>query len=224
MTIDIYDIITRLLFASFAGVAIGLERQLKGHPIGMRTNALVCVSSAAVMVLSQLMTASSYTQYGVVNDPRLAAQVITGIGFLGAGTIMHSDSNVKGLTTAASLWSVGCIGLIIGAGFYQLAIVVTVIVFAVLLVMNSISNFLQRKIQHRHITLAVRPELDIFLGVITHLKDCGVNIDRARAQIDTDGPDKKANIEFSVRGIKQAQKIIKSLENIDGILNIRYNS
>ena len=101
---------------------------------------------------------------------------------------------------------------------------VTVIVFAVLLVMNSISNFLQRKIQHRHIILAVRPELDIFLGVITHLKDCGVNIDRARAQIDTDGPDKKANIEFSVRGIKQAQKIIKSLENIDGILNIRYNS
>ena len=76
----------------------------------------------------------------------------------------------------------------------------------------------------RHIALSVTPDLDIFLGVISHLKDCGVNIDRALAQIDTDGQDKKANIEFSVRGIKQAQKIIKSLQNVDGIFNIRYNS
>ncbi|MBQ5326459.1 MAG: MgtC/SapB family protein [Oscillospiraceae bacterium] len=220
----IYEIINRMLFAAVVGSVIGLERQLKGHPIGMRTNTLVCISSAAVMILSEMMMTSTFSVYGRVVDPRLAPQVITGIGFLGAGTIMHSDSNVKGLTTAASLWSVGCIGLVIGAGFYQLAAVVTVLVFIVLLIMNYISNFFQRRVQHRNISLSIEPQLDIFLAVISHLKDCGVNIDRADAQIDTWGENKKATIDFSVRGIKQAQKIIKSLESVEGILNIKYNS
>ena len=70
----------------------------------------------------------------------------------------------------------------------------------------------------------MEPQLDIFLNVISHLRDCGINIDQAMAEIDTDGSDKKASIDFSVRGIKQAQDIIKSLQNIDGILNIKYNS
>lgn len=220
----IYEIINRMLFAAVVGSVIGLERQLKGHPIGMRTNTLVCISSAAVMILSEMMMTNTFSVYGRVVDPRLAPQVITGIGFLGAGTIMHSDSNVKGLTTAASLWSVGCIGLVIGAGFYQLAAVVTALVFIVLLIMNYISNFFQRRVQHRNISLSIEPQLDIFLAVISHLKDCGVNIDRADAQIDTWGENKKATIDFSVRGIKQAQKIIKSLESVEGILNIKYNS
>lgn len=220
----IYEIINRMLFAAVVGSVIGLERQLKGHPIGMRTNTLVCISSAAVMILSEMMMTNTFSVYGRVVDPRLAPQVITGIGFLGAGTIMHSDSNVKGLTTAASLWSVGCIGLVIGAGFYQLATVVTALVFIVLLIMNYISNFFQRSVQHRNISLSIEPQLDIFLAVISHLKDCGVNIDRADAQIDTRGENKKATIDFSVRGIKQAQKIIKSLESVEGVLNIKYNS
>ena len=220
----IYEIINRMLFAAVVGSVIGVERQLKGHPIGMRTNTLVCISSAAVMILSEMMMTNTFSVYGQVVDPRLAPQVITGIGFLGAGTIMHSDSNVKGLTTAASLWSVGCIGLVIGAGFYQLAAVVTALVFIVLLIMNYISNFFQRRVQHRNISLSIEPQLDIFLAVISHLKDCGVNIDRADAQIDTWGENKKATIDFSVRGIKQAQKIIKSLESVEGILNIKYNS
>ena len=220
----IYEIINRMLFAAAVGSVISLERQLKGHPIGMRTNTLVCISSAAVMILSEMMMTNTFSVYGRVVDPRLAPQVITGIGFLGAGTIMHSDSNVKGLTTAASLWSVGCIGLVIGAGFYQLAAVVTALVFIVLLIMNYISNFFQRRVQHRNISLSIEPQLDIFLAVISHLKDCGVNIDRADAQIDTWGENKKATIDFSVRGIKQAQKIIKSLESVEGILNIKYNS
>ena len=220
----IYEIINRMLFAAVVGSVIGLERQLKGHPIGMRTNTLVCISSAAVMILSEMMMTNTFSVYGRVVDPRLAPQVITGIGFLGAGTIMHSDSNVKGLTTAASLWSVGCIGLVIGAGFYQLAAVVTALVFIVLLIMNYISNFFQRRVQHRNISLSIEPQLDIFLAVISHLKDCGVNIDRADAQIDTRGENKKATIDFSVRGIKQAQKIIKSLETVEGIMHIKYNS
>ena len=147
------------------------------------------------------------------------------IGFLGAGSvIVTGNRSVKGLTTAAALWASACMGLVIGAGFYQLAAVVTALVFIVLLMMNYISNFFQRRVQHRNISLSIEPQLDIFLAVISHLKDCGVNIDRADAQIDTRGENKKATIDFSVRGIKQAQKIIKSLESVEGILNIKYNS
>lgn len=224
MVISIYDIIFRLLAAAFVGVVIGLERQLKGHPIGMRTNALVCVASAGVMILSQLMMVESYQIFGSANDPRLAPQVITGIGFLGAGTIMHSDSNVKGLTTAASLWSVGCIGLVFGAGYYQFGAVITAMVFIVLLIMNYLSNFFQKKVQQRHISLTLVPQLEVFLAVISHLRDCGINVDNALAEIDTEGENKKASIEFSVRGIRQAQEIIRSLNNVDGILNIKYKS
>lgn len=220
----IYEIITRLLFATFVGTLIGLERQLKGHPIGMRTNVLVCISSAMVMMLSQYLIRDSYNMYGAVNDPRLAAQVITGIGFLGAGTIIHSDSNIKGLTTAASLWSVGCIGLVIGAGYYRLAVVATIIVFAVLLLMNYLSNFLQRRVQHRIITLTLVPEMNVFLSVISHLRDCGVDIDRAEAGLDIAGEEKTSQVQFSVKGINQAQSVIKSLRDVEGIINIKYNS
>ena len=115
------QIIMRLLFATIVGAFIGYERQMKGHALGVRTNVLVCVSSATIMMLSLAMLEQSFVLYGMVADPRLAQQVITGIGFLGAGTIVHSDSNVRGLTTAATVWSVGCIGLVIGFGWYTLA-------------------------------------------------------------------------------------------------------
>ncbi|MBR5520696.1 MAG: MgtC/SapB family protein [Oscillospiraceae bacterium] len=218
------EIVIRLLFATLVGTLIGLERQLKGHPIGMRTNVLVCISSAMVMILSHRMMIDTYDTYGVLNDPRLAAQVITGMGFLGAGTIIHSDSNVKGLTTAASLWSVSCIGLVIGVGYYQLAVVATLLVLFVLMMMNYISNYLQRKVQHRHIYLTLQPDMDVFLAAISHLRDCGIDIDRADARIDLTGSDKSAHISFSVKGIRQAQAVIKSLQQLEGICSINYNS
>jgi len=218
------EIIIRLFFATVAGTLIGLERQLKGHPIGMRTNVLVCISSAMVMILSQRMMTDNFALYGVVSDPRLAAQVITGMGFLGAGTIIHSDSNVKGLTTAASLWSVACIGLVIGVGYYKLAFIATLLVLFVLLMMNYISNYLQRKVQHRHISLFLTPDMDVFLGVISHLRDCGIDIDRADARIDLTGSEKSSQISFSVKGIRQAQAVIKSLQGVEGIIRINYHS
>ena len=97
-------------------------------------------------------------------------------------------------------------------------------VFMVLLMMNYLSNFLQRRVQHRHITLTLVPEMEVFLGVISHLRDCGIDIDRAEANIDRAGSDRTAQVQFSVKGIRQAQAVIKSLQDFEGILNIRYNS
>lgn len=127
-----YEIILRLALACFLGALIGLERQSLSRPAGLRTYTLVCVGSALAMIVSLEM----YYQYrGTVNaDPgRIAAQVVSGIGFLGAGTIIREGATIRGLTTAAGLWAVACIGLAVGAGMYIPAIVTTVFILLVLI-------------------------------------------------------------------------------------------
>lgn len=130
-----YEIVTSFAFTSIirlivgfilAGI-IGLERSSWSKPAGFRTHALVGVSAVLVMLCGEYMS----EKYDV--DPsRIPAQLLSGIGFLGAGTILRNGATVKGLTTAASLLSVTCIGLIIGSGFYLLGIIATIIVYCVL--------------------------------------------------------------------------------------------
>jgi putative Mg2+ transporter-C (MgtC) family protein len=138
------ELLYRLLLAVILGGLIGFEREYTHRPAGFRTHILVCVGAALVMVTSEFM----FWKYkGIVNmDPaRLGAQVITGIGFLGAGTIIHEGFNVKGLTTAASLWTVACIGLAVGIGFYAGAIIVATIIFITLIVLKKIEDNFARQ-------------------------------------------------------------------------------
>lgn len=119
-----YDLYIRLAVATFIGLLIGLERAIKHKPAGIRTHILVCLGSTLAMSLSTL-------NQGPYMDPmRLAAQVISGIGFLGAGVIWVDKDNVKrGLTTAANLWITACVGLTIGYGAYDLAIITVFFMF-----------------------------------------------------------------------------------------------
>lgn len=122
-----FDLGAKLLIAILAGGGIGLERELRGKPAGLRTNILICVGSALLMDLSMRVA----IQYG--GDPgRIAAQVVTGIGFLGAGTILHTRGTITGLTSAATIWVVAAIGLTAGGGFYFEALAATVTVMIVL--------------------------------------------------------------------------------------------
>lgn len=107
----------RLIVASLCGAMIGLERELKGRPAGLKTFSLVCVGATLAMITNEYI--SRYLSGGSGDAARMAAQVISGIGFLGAGTIMVTGGNqVKGLTTAAALWVTASVGIAIGAGFY----------------------------------------------------------------------------------------------------------
>lgn len=118
-----------LALAILLGSIIGIEREANNHPAGFRTHALVCVGSALVTIVSW----STYETFNYNGDPtRIAAQIISGIGFLGAGTIMREGVNIKGLTTAASLWTVAAIGLSVGFGYYFLAVSTTAFVVMVL--------------------------------------------------------------------------------------------
>lgn len=127
-------IIARILTAELLGGLIGSERGRMNRPAGMRTYMLVCIGSCVVMIINQY----AYQVYQVGDPVRLGAQVVSGIGFLGAGTIIVTTHNqIKGLTTAAGLWASACIGLAVGIGLYEAAIVACLAVFSVLTLLHQ---------------------------------------------------------------------------------------
>ncbi len=130
------SICLRFLLAIAAGLIIGAERRNKNHAAGLRTHILVTVGSALLMITSQF--ASEY--FGTGDIMRIGAQAVSGIGFLGAGTIMISKGKIKGLTTAAGLWATTCIGLAIGIGFYEGALLGLFTVFCTLVFLRRISH------------------------------------------------------------------------------------
>jgi putative Mg2+ transporter-C (MgtC) family protein len=129
--------------AAVCGAMIGLERELRSKPAGFRTNILICVGSAMYMTVGLLLANEAGTSGNpsASTDPtRIAAQVVTGIGFLGAGCILQSGQRVKGLTTAATIWVVAAIGIIAGAGFPILAFVSSCMVVLTLVVLGKFEN------------------------------------------------------------------------------------
>lgn len=134
----ILDAIVKMLLAVLFSGVIGYEREHSHRPAGFRTHILVAVGSALVMMTSKYVFLE-YEGLGTFDPTRLGAQVISGIGFLGAGTILREGFSVKGLTTAASLWAVSCIGLAVGAGYYIGALITTAVIY---LTLNTFKRFI----------------------------------------------------------------------------------
>ena len=126
--------IISLVLALILGVAIGLERQIRKHPAGLHTNALVCMGSAAYTLVALLITQDS-------SPTRIAGQVVTGVGFMCAGVIWHHDDTVRGLNTAATIWCTAAVGVLAGLNFSLLAVVAAVILLA--------ANVLLHWVEHR---------------------------------------------------------------------------
>ena len=139
------EVLLRLLLAVLLSGLVGLEREAKGRAAGFRTHILVCTGSALIMMTSL----SLYFQMGGkgsgVDASRIPAQVVSGIGFLGAGTIIQIRDSVRGLTTAASVWVAAGIGLAVGCGFYVGAVAATSLVLVVLLVLHGLEHRLGAK-------------------------------------------------------------------------------
>lgn len=166
------DLALKLGLAVLLGGAIGLERQIAGKAAGLRTNILICLGSAMMMDLSLNLAGGD----GRVGDPaRLAAQVITGIGFLGAGTIMQSKGTISGLTSAATIWTVAAIGLTVGAGFYIEGLGATAMVMVVLLVLGNLEHKLVRTQRTMPMTLRAAVKAD-FAPMEHLLADSGIRV------------------------------------------------
>jgi putative Mg2+ transporter-C (MgtC) family protein len=162
----------RLVLAAFLGGLIGLERELKAKPAGLRTTLLICVGAAMFTQLSlQIALLASGVGEGFRADPaRLAAQIIPGIGFIGAGAILHGKGRVTGLTTAATLWVVTAIGIAVGAGAYVEAIGTTVMVLGTLLLLARWERIIRARISHRRYTAAVDPSSEAFERLLERFK------------------------------------------------------
>lgn len=134
-------VIVRILAAVIIGGIIGLERGLKNRPAGLRTYMLVCVGSCLIMLTNQYI----YQITGTGDPVRMGAQVVSGIGFLGAGTIVVTRrSHIKGLTTAAGLWSAAGVGLALGIGFYEAALAAGLMIFVILTILQRMDDRMRR--------------------------------------------------------------------------------
>lgn len=130
------EIISRLVLATVIGIILGVEREYVGKPAGMRTYALVTLGATVFTVISEYGFSDSG---GVVDPSRIASQIVTGIGFLGAGVIIFRGVKVEGLTTASGLWVSAAIGMAIGAGMYIIAVSAAILAFIVMVVMRKFS-------------------------------------------------------------------------------------
>ena len=133
------ELIVRLAVGLVLGAVIGVEREVNRQPAGFRTHSLVALGAATFTVVS------AHAFPGAGGDPtRIAAQIVTGIGFIGAGTILRYEGSVRGLTTAASLWSVAAVGMASGAGLYLVAVGGTILVLVVLAIFNWLEGGVKR--------------------------------------------------------------------------------
>ena len=133
-----YELLLRPLLALLAGALVGLERSYRGRAAGLRTYALVCLGSALLVVLGEEL--SRGPAGGVGDSTRVIQGIVTGIGFLGAGVIVKEGFSVRGLTTAASIWVISAVGVVIGAGFYVLGAIATVLTLALLSILRTVED------------------------------------------------------------------------------------
>lgn len=207
---SVITIVIRLCLATVLGGLVGLERESKRRAAGFRTHILVSLGAALVMVTSEYIF---YEYKGLTNlDPaRLGAQVISGIGFLGAGTIIRQGDSVKGLTTAASLWVVSCIGLAAGSGFYVAAVVATAIVYVTLILLGRIEKLVVKKKEYNfELCLEIENKPGKIGEVTTLLGQMCVNI----RSIEFDSEDENV---IMVKFVVQLPKDLKKERFMDNV-------
>jgi putative Mg2+ transporter-C (MgtC) family protein len=166
-------IFLKLVLAMLCGGAIGLERELSRKPAGLRTNVLICFGAALYMIVSrQISGGAAYT------DPaRLAAQVVAGIGFLGAGVILQSRGSITGLTTAATIFVVGAVGIATGEGMFGLAIFATILIILVLVVLRKLERAVIKRKRMFHYTLKTSDPAELLESLMNLLEREHIRLD-----------------------------------------------
>ncbi len=137
--LTLFATIARLFLAILVGGSLGMERGRKHRAAGLRTHIIVCMASALVMMTGEFLV----TKFGTGDPARLGAQVISGIGFLGAGAIIVTSRQIRGLTTAAGLWAAACMGLAVGAGYYAGAIICSIAILIAMTSLNRLDKYIR---------------------------------------------------------------------------------
>jgi putative Mg2+ transporter-C (MgtC) family protein len=210
------DVLIRLLLAAFLGSVIGFERERLLWAAGIRTHMVVCVGACLIMIVSAFGFGDSLTSNNVVLDPsRVAAQVVSGIGFLGAGAILARGEIVRGLTTAASIWTVAAIGLAVGGGLYFAAGISTAVIIVILAGIKPIEEAYRARNQSCRLKIeaangALTPELlKQALGVRTgQIK---------RFLVSPNAPGEQINVLLTKVSSHDIQSFVEKINELDGI-------
>jgi len=216
------EFILRLFAAAVMGGAIGLERGYRAKEAGFRTHFLVALGSALFMIISQYgfsewLLQTQATGLSVRLDPsRVAAQVVSGIGFIGAGTIIFQKHVVKGLTTAAGLWVTAAIGMTCGSGLYTLAIATTIMV----LICLEALNFILQKFGTRNINITFSsPSIDDVKAVLDKMRQDGMTIDsyNMRETHDSEKTTFQVSVEVNVKRSQYESHVMSIMSELDGV-------
>ena len=213
------EILVRLLIAAALGGIIGVERERGSRAAGLRTNILVSSGSALIMLVSMY----GFNDFYMTRDPaRVAAQVVSGIGFLGAGTIIHEGANVKGLTTAATLWVVAAIGLTVGCGMIFVGIGATIITLITLTVFRSL--------EQKSSFLAARRKMNIFIlvndktlglnNMIEFFNENSINFNILKTMNEISENESQIEISVSLRKKQDLDSIVSNLMKLPGIVSV----
>lgn len=208
-----YQLFLRLLLAAALGGMIGLEREHSGKPAGFRTNLLICLGAALV---TEVSFSIAITHSG---DPgRIAAQIVSGIGFLGAGCILHARGAVYGLTTAATLWVVAAIGMAVGARNYMAAVIGSTLVMLALMLLGRVEDHLiPRKPSDRHLDVTTKPDGVIISAVEDSLRKAGYTLDTMRIEKTQDA----YRTSFHARGVAQHwEAALRDVLAIEGVTKV----
>jgi putative Mg2+ transporter-C (MgtC) family protein len=223
-TISWGDALLRLAVAAALGGAIGFERELREREAGLRTHMLVSLGSALFTIVS----AYGFTEFlrsgeaTVRADPtRIAAQIVTGIGFLGAGAIIRMGLSVRGLTTAASLWVVAAIGMAAGAGFWEPAIVTTGLVLVLLWPLRTLAHRLLVLVRPEEGRLAVDLEQGVSTStVLAVLEDLGARVDSLELHETPEG--RSVLLDLQYRSSAQAHEAADRIGGLAGVRRLQW--
>lgn len=222
MILSPQELLLRLSVAALLGSAIGFEREWLLRAAGLRTHMLVCVGSALIMIVSAYGFAEVLSHQNVTLDPsRVAAQVVSGIGFLGAGTILLRNDVVRGLTTAASLWVVAGVGLAVGGGLYTAGVATTVIVLIILIVLKP----LERQIfgsRHliRHLEITIDSDLienSMMESIITLGR---VRMDRSMVSTNSEAAKSELEYVITAQSLGELEQLVATLRALPGVKKV----
>lgn len=201
----------RLVVAFLLGGIVGLERERRERPAGLRTHVLVSVASCLAMMMSIMIA-------GERSDPgRIAAGVLTGIGFLGAGTIIRHGNVVRGLTTAASIWAAAAIGLAVGMGWYPGALLATVLVVVTLTLLRSVEGLLRGPGGQLHISADLKPGYIFPHDLLSLLADNGVQLVDLNVQPAEEHQGSRLELVVDSAGHLSEQAVLALLCSVDSI-------
>lgn len=227
-----YEILMRLGVAILIGVLLGYEREYSNRPAGLRTHILVCVGACVITMIQtnvgvevgeKILRCPGLSTAMKSDMGRLGAQVISGVGFLGAGTIIHYKGSVRGLTTAAGIWTTACIGLAVGFGYYFLAISAAIGVFMIIVCMKKVEVYFFEKAISVDIEIEYDISIDLNNELVQYFKYKNIKIENIVYVIEKnlEGNYRKCIYKLSVSKHSNLKKIKKELEGNNGIVKAK---